>query len=276
MLTDLHVHLRPDDTAASAADHFTRENVAAYRAAATARGIAELGVSEHIHRFSSALEIWQHPFWQREARDDLAAYCAFVREEAGLRLGIEMDYLPHALAESETVLARHDFDYVIGSVHFLGDRMVDSDGSFGVWRTDGADPDEVWQRYFDALAGAARSRLFDVLAHPDLVKIWGSDDRRPRGDLRRFYEPAVEAIAAAGVAVELSTAGLRKPVGELYPGPELLAALAEAGVPFSLSSDAHEPDHVGYAYDVALDALAAAGVTRLAVFERRRRTLVPL
>jgi histidinol-phosphatase (PHP family) len=134
----------------------------------------------------------------------------------------------------------------------------------------------VWRRYFEMVGEAARSGLFDVLAHPDLVKIWGVERPRPEGDLRRFYEIAMEGIAESKIAIEVSTAGLRKPVGEIYPGRALLEWCLDAGCPVALSSDAHVPDHLGYRYEDALELLADLGVGELCVFERRRRRLEPL
>jgi len=272
MLTDYHLHLRPDEPETTAERYFTDENVARYREAAEAAGIEELGVSEHVYRFVQALELWRHPFWQEQARDDLDAYCEFVRG-AGLRLGVECDLVPGAEDRTANLLEARDFDYVVGSVHFLGEQAVDHEG-WDVW--EGRDADEVWRRYFEALAECARSGLFDILAHPDLVKVWGRGRPLPERDPRHYYEPAVEAIAASGAAIELSTAGLRKPVGELYPAPALARMFAEAGVPFALSSDAHLPEQVGFGYDRALDLLAELGVSEIAVFERRKRRLAPL
>ena len=273
MLTDYHVHLRPDDPGATAAEHFSDGNVARYREAAEAAGIAELGVSEHVHRFADALTIWDHPFWRRNAVDDLGDYCAFVRT-TDLRLGIEMDFVPGREDAIANVLEAHDFDYVIGSVHFVGDGAVD-DPDFDVWRRE-SDPDRLWRRYFEMIAEAARSGLYDILAHPDLVKYWGGQRPVPTRDPRFHYEPAIEAIAEAGVAVEISTAGLRKPIGELYPADSFAEMCVDAGAPFALSSDAHVPEHIGYEYDRAREALHRWGVSELAVFERRRRTLEPV
>jgi histidinol-phosphatase (PHP family) len=175
------------------------------------------------------------------------------------------------------MLEARDFDFVVGSVHFIGegDAAVDHDG-FDVWEAPDAGPEEIWARYFDHFNRCARSGLFDILAHPDLVKVWGRDRPLPEGDLRRFYEPAVEAILEGGSAVELSTAGLRKPVGELYPAREFAALVVEAGVPFALSSDAHLPEQIGFRYDDALAFLEDLGVEEIAVFEGRRRRLEPL
>jgi histidinol-phosphatase (PHP family) len=274
LLTDYHVHLRPDSRDNTAERFFTPANAERYRETASERGIAELGVSEHIYRFSAALEIWEHPFWRRYAHDDLDAYCGFVREETDLRLGIEMDFVPGREDRIANVLDARDWDYVVGSVHFLRDHAVDAE-DYSIWGT-GESPERIWRRYFETLAEAARSGLYDIMAHPDLVKVWGRAAPVPDGDLRRYYEPAVEAFAESGVAVELSTAGWRKPVGEQYPAMPFLQMVLEAGCPIALSSDAHTPEQLGFEYERAVELLARAGVREIAVFERRRRRLEPV
>ncbi len=274
MLSDYHLHLRPDDHDASAEEYYTDANVERYRAAADERGIAELGVSEHVYRFEQVLDVWQHPFWVSYARDDLDAYCAFVREQTDLRLGIEADFVPDAEDRMANLLEARDFDYVIGSVHFIREGAVDMD-DYSVWDS-GRSVEEIWRRYFQTIGEAARSGLFDVVAHPDLVKVWGPERPRPDGDLRRFYELAIDGIAESGIAVELSTAGLRKRVAELYPAPAFLQMCLEAGAPVALSSDAHRPQDVGADYDKALELLDSLGVGELCVFEHRERRLEPI
>jgi histidinol-phosphatase (PHP family) len=274
MLTDYHVHLRPDDDLAPGFDHaFTAENAERYLEAAEAAGVEELGASEHIHRFTQALDIWRHPFWEQNARDDIDAYCDFVRATP-LRLGIEMDFVPGAEDRTATLLERLGLDYVIGSVHFVGDRAVD-DLEFDIWET-GRSPEQIWARYFEMVAEAARSGLFDFLAHPDLVKKWGGARPMPTRDLRFYYEPAVEAIAETGVTVEVSTAGLRKPVGEIYPSEALAEMLVDAGASFVLSSDAHEPGEIAHSYDRAVEAMRGWGIQEVATFSARNRTMEPL
>jgi histidinol-phosphatase (PHP family) len=276
MLTDYHLHLRPDEEGTTFDRYFTAENVERYRSAAAERGIEELGVSEHVYRFRQALDLWRHPLWLENANDDLDEYCEFVRSTP-LRLGVECDFVPGAEGRTAAMLEARDFDYVVGSVHFVGDgdAAVDHDG-FDVWEAPDASAEEIWSRYFDHFGRCASSGLFDILAHPDLVKVWGRGRPLPEGDLRRFYEPAVEAIVEGGSAVELSTAGLRKPVGELYPARAFAELVVEAGVPFALSSDAHLPEQIGFRYDDALAFLDDLGVGEIAVFEGRRRRLEPL
>ncbi len=277
MLTDYHVHLRPDEPDTPPARYFTAANAERYREAAEERGIAELGVAEHIHRFSQSLEIWEHPWWRNWARDDVDGYCSFVRQETDLRLGIEADYVAGREDRIARFLEAREWDYVVGSVHFVGDEAVDLEGERWdhVWRRE-TRPDKIWERYFETLAQAAGSGLYDIMAHPDLVKVWGRARPQPERDPRHYYEPAVQAMLDAGVAMELSTAGLRKPVGELYPGPALLEMAVDAGLPIALSSDAHVPEQLGFRYDDALTALREAGVTELCVFEGRVRRMEPL
>jgi len=274
MLSDYHTHLRTDELEATAEDHFTAANAARYRQAADERGIAELGVSEHVYRFRQALDVWRHPFWERYAHDDLDAYCQFVREQTDLRLGIEADFVPGGEDRMANLLQARDFDYVVGSVHFIREGAVDME-DYSVW--DGArGPEEIWRGYFQTLGEAARSGLFDILAHPDLVKVWGPahpERPLPEGDLRRYYELAIDGIAESGIAIELSTSGLRKRAAELYPAPAFLEMCLETGAPVALSSDAHQPEDVGADYEQALELLAAAGVEELCVFERRERRL---
>jgi histidinol-phosphatase (PHP family) len=273
MLTDYHLHLRPDDPAATPERYFTDENVDRYLDAARQAGIEELGVSEHVYRFRDALAIGRHPLWEELARDDLDAYCEFVRTTP-LRLGIEVDFLAGEEDRIAELLNGREFDYVLGSVHLVGDRMVDH-GGYDIWEG-ASSADGVWERYFELVAEAVRSGLFDILAHPDLVKMWGPERPWPERDLRFHYEPAVEAIAESGIAVELSTAGLRKPVGEIYPSRELCEICIEAGAAFALSSDAHAPDYVGYEYGRAVDLLRELRVEEICVFENRERRMESL
>jgi histidinol-phosphatase (PHP family) len=275
VLTDLHVHLRKDDPNTPASEAFTTANVDRYREVAEERGITELGVSEHIYRFRQALSVWEHSFWRAEAKDDLDDYVGFLRDYTDLRVGLEADFVAGREDRLANLLDQTELDYVIGSVHFLGDYAVDHDG-YDIWELHRHEPDAVWRRYFDTLGEAAATGLFDILAHPDLVKVWGRQRPYPEGDLRRFYDRAMEGIAETQPAIELSTAGLRKPVGELYPAVPFLEMCLEAGCPITLSSDAHEPGHVGFGYDRALEVLDSLGVRELAVFEGRERRLEPI
>ena len=132
---------------------------------------------------------------------------------------------------------------------------------------------EAGDRYWPLFAQAARSGCFDIMAHPDLIKKFG---HRPPGDLRRYYEPAIQACLDANVAIEINTAGLFKPVAECYPAPDFLRLAAAADLPLTINSDAHAPEEVGRAFPQALALAADSGFTHLARFQARQRRLVPL
>ena len=155
-------------------------------------------------------------------------------------------------------------------MHWIGALTVDDPGAAD-WG--GRPPAEVWSAYLAELVAAAGSGLFDVLSHPDLPKVFGT--RMPAA-LEAELDDAVEAIAASGVAIECSSAGLRKPVGELYPAPALLARFREAGVPATLSSDAHAPEDVARDYPTAVAALRGAGYETITRFSRREPSQAPI
>lgn len=168
------------------------------------------------------------------------------------------------------ILVPYPWDYLLGSVHWVDGQAVDQRP--GMWED--LSVEEVWRRYVDALCELTRSGAVDVLAHPDVVKIFG---QRPGEDeLAELHGRIAAAAAEAGVSLEISTAGLRKPVAELYPDPALLFAAAAAGVPVTLASDAHEPSFVGVNFDAALELARSAGIETVTVFEGRSGRQEPL
>jgi histidinol-phosphatase (PHP family) len=198
---------------------------------------------------------------------EFAGYAAEVQEQAarvrGLQvvLGAEADWLPGRedfTAQTRAHAGRLGVEVLLGSVHFIDDWAFDDPHHLERW--DESSVDDVWTTYFSTWCEAASSGLFDVMAHPDLVKKFG---HRPTFDTRELYLEAAASAAKGGVLIEVSTGGLRKPVGELYPGPELLSAFHSAGVGATVGSDAHDPSEVGYALDMAYQALSTAGYDRV-------------
>lgn len=238
--------------------------------AARAAGVDEIGVTEHVYYFRQTRSLWTVPYQTERCVYDLEPYVDAIVQarERGLpvKLGLEVDYVQGREDETRELLAPYPWDYLLGSVHFIDGLGVDGEPRL----LDAVGIEEAWTRYFDTLAEAASSGLFDSLSHPDLVKIFG--ERAGSFD----YTAVSDAIAAGGVAVEVSTAGLRKPVGELYPHPEFLAACRERGVPVTLGSDAHSPDVVGRDFDRARELLRSTGYETVTIFERRQARQEPL
>jgi histidinol-phosphatase (PHP family) len=270
VIVDYHMHLRDDDGKIA----FRADAIGPFVGTALARGVHEIGFTEHVYYFRQTAEIWDVPYMSERCVHDLDDYCDAVlaAKRAGLpvKLGLEVDYVGERQGRLAELLSGYPFDFRLGSVHWLGDLAVDA--SPGAWEV--MTVDEVWNGYTEALCELAVSGTVDVIAHPDLAKIFG---RRPEPLLlAELHERIAVAVGAAGLALEVSTAGLRKPVGELYPDVELLQACVRTGAPITLASDAHEPDLVGESFDQALAYARAAGCETIAAFDGGRMSLEPL
>ena len=264
MIVDYHVHLRDGEQRVA----HERRAIGPFIETALARGVAEVGFAEHVYYFRQTAEIWDIPYLSERCVHDLDAYCEAIlaAKNAGLpvRLGVEVDFVGERQARLAEILDGYPFDFRLGSVHWLGDLAVDM--SPGAWEL--MTVDEIWTAYTQAVCELAVGGTVDVIAHPDLPKIFG---RRPDpGLLTDLHEQMALTIAASGLAAEISTAGLRKPVAELYPDASLLRVLARTGVPVTLASDAHEPDLVGADFDQALALAREAGCKTVVTFEGRR------
>ncbi len=268
------MHLRgPAEGREGPIDH-TVESVERYVDAAAAAGVDEIGFTEHVYYFREFDGLIEHPYQRGKIGHDLARYCDAVveakRRGLPVLLGLEVDWLPGREERVREILEPYPWDFLLGSVHIVDGDAVDMDP--GLWTA--MSVEDVWRRYFESLVDLAGAGLVDVLAHVDLAKILG---HYPAPEsVERLHDAAVEAIAAAGAAVEISTAGLRKPVGELYPAPSLLAALNERGVPVTLASDAHVDHDVGRDFDRAIGAAREAGYGEVTTFRARRQHREPL
>jgi len=273
VLVDYHMHLRSPREDHEELDH-TVAAVERFVARARERRVDEIGFTEHGYYFRELAAFATTDYERERSGRPLEPYVEAILEakRRGLpvKLGLEVDFVRGRDDEVRKALAPFPWDYLLGSVHWIDGVAVDQRP--GIWATHSVD--EVWRLYFDELEAAAASGLFDALSHPDLVKIWG--ERPDNGTLVSLYARAAQAIAASGVAAEVSSAGLRKPVGELYPDGSFLAVLHERGVPITLASDAHLPKDVGEGLDHAVAHARAHGYDTVTVFEGRRARQEPL
>jgi histidinol-phosphatase (PHP family) len=277
--TDYHMHLERGP--------WTLAWLARFVEVARARGLTEIGFSEHPHRFRECRAMYPPrgalaPWAEALCTESLDSYVRLIEEarRAGLpvKMGVEWDFLPGYEAELERVLRAYPWDYAIGSVHWLPPQEdggvwwgFDAPQQAGEWRT--RDVLEAYRRYFRLIAAAAETGLFDIIGHTDVIKVFGY---RPAADISDLYAAAAAAFAEAGVCAEINTAGWRKPVGEIYPARALLDACHRAGVPTLINSDAHVPEDVGRDFDRAAAVAREAGYTHVATFAARKRTMVPL
>ena len=267
MLASYHNHTSWSDGKAS---------VAEVVAQARLLGLAEVGISDHLTLHPSGQSVsWSMP------PDRVDDYVADVRDSAGrsraaggpqVRVGVEVDWFDGQADELGRVLDGLALDYVIGSVHFC--RGVAIDATAATWRRWTPDEREaVHREYWLQIRRLAESGLVDIMAHLDLVKKFGFDPREP---VDRLVDAALDAIAAAGLVVELNTAGWHKPCREPYPAPSILHRCRHRGIPVTLSADAHDPADLVRDFPAAARLLADAGYDEVARFEDRRVRFEPL
>jgi histidinol-phosphatase (PHP family) len=274
VIVDYHMHLRGPAEGREGPIEHTVDAVERFADEAAARGVDEIGFTEHVYYFREFDGFVEHPYQRSRLAHELDTYCTAVSEgkRRGLpvKLGIELDWVPGREDDLAELLAPYPWDFLLGSVHIVDGEAVDMEP--GLWSR--LSVEDVWSRYFTAVRDLAASGLVDVLAHLDLVKIFG---RRPDAEaVAAHYAEAAAAVGEAGMAVEVSTAGLRKPVGELYPAPDLLAGCRAVGAGATIASDAHVAHDVGRDFPAALELLRAAGYETVTVFEARRARQEPL
>jgi len=241
-----------------------------YARHALSLGLTEIGFSDHSPMPQDDFDSWR--MFDRQ----LDEYVAKVRlaqqtfPELTIRLALEVDYLPGHEGWIRQLAARHPWDYFIGSVHYVSETWdIDNPAKLSEWKK--RDPFEVWQVYFDRLTAAAASGLFEIIGHCDLPKKFGI---RPVQDCTPLYDRFLTAVAQAGCAIELNTAGLRKDCREIYPARNVLELAFQKNVPITFGSDAHAPDEVGMAFAEAVSLAQGAGYTKALRFEQRRARTV--
>jgi histidinol-phosphatase (PHP family) len=263
-VTDYHVHVERGPYTVEWLEKFVEQ--------AKKSGVTDLGISEHAYRFHQTKHLLWNAWVERKKTEDLDAYVGMLLEarKRGLeiKIGIEMDYMPENGEAMKAFLAQYPFDYAIGSVHWLGGFGFDLDEMRDQW--DKGELDDIFDAYFSILEQMVQCRPVDIIGHADVIKVFGFHAPKLA---QKWYSRLTPQIKASGMAVEVSTAGWRKPVKEIYPAPEWIAMLVEADVPLVLSSDAHRPEDVGALYPQAIDLLRALGVKRLHTIAARQLSL---
>lgn len=255
-LVDYHMHT----TFSDGKDHYEDHILEARK-----KGIAEIGFTDHI---TLAPVDWcvkeiDYPV----LINNLSEICANDHSGVEVKFGLEVDYFPDKEEELREVIAQFPVDYVIGSVHFLGEWNYDTDKSlYNKWTND-----ELYARYFDLVSKAAKSGLFDIMGHLDLIKkfkVW------PESDQHHLFEKVIKEIKEADIAIELNTSGIDRPCNDFLPTREIVELAHENQVPITLGSDAHCASQVGRHFNDAINLLHEIGYQELATFSKRIRKKV--
>jgi len=257
MRIDLHNHTTRCNHATGTVDAYIKK--------AIALGIDIYGFSEH-----APMDFDEN---YRLGFEEMDAYTADIlraketyKDEISILLGYEVDWLQGHM--DERVLTAK-VDYLIGSVHFLDKWGFDNPEFIGEWKE--KNTDEIWRAYFEATQAMANSGKFDIVGHFDLIKVFKF---MPKQDIRILAKEALRAIKKSNMVLEINTAGLRKPIAEIYPSSTLLQEAYAFDIPITFSSDAHDVSHIGVGYETATAMAKAVGYTKAVTFQARERQLV--
>jgi histidinol-phosphatase (PHP family) len=256
--TDYHVHTLFSDGKSDAKD---------YIAPAKSAGLSEIGFSEHLTLFREKQD------WTIDI-NRVPEYIKSIQKlrkettEIEIRTGFEVDYFPGKEKDTHEFLKEYKLDYVIGSVHYLGEKTVDEGPSF----YEGKNFDRLFINYFDMVMESVSSGLFDIIAHCDLIRIYGN---KPTFDPEYVYRALAKCLKLHDVAYEINTNGRNRPLADFYPDRRFLHVFQEEGVPVCINSDAHFPARVAQYFDEAYELLKKAGYSEMASFKNRERYLIP-
>lgn len=265
-MIDYHLHTHLCGHASGKLDEYVREGEKA--------GLAEIGFADHfpleVMEFKPAMPVTMKsrelPRYVEEVQQ------ATQNASLPVKLGAEVDYLPGKTEKALEIIGQHPFDYIIGSVHFIGE--WDCTHPFYRQEFERRSLEQVYQSYFELIRGTCRSGMFDIIGHADAVKKFGY--RITPEQARPLYRETARVLAETGVCLEVNTAGLDAPAGEIYPERDLLRECIREGVEITVGSDAHDPGEVARHFDRAREILLEEGVSRLAVFNGRRRSFYQL
>lgn len=256
-----------------------RDTPEAMLRAARAAGLEYFGISEH--------SVLPPPYVCRLYRQDMAERVPALldwleRQRRGtatprLIMGMELDWTPDSPEYMRRVAASRSFDYIIGSIHHLDGRLAI--GNAAVWPCAESEADARFQRYYALMTDMASSGIVHVASHPDFIKLhchaafrrWIACPANHAG-----VRAALTAMKRHGVLMEVSSAGLRRPFAEAYPGPEIMALAADIGVEIAFGSDAHAAGEVAGGFDDLAAYAGSFGYTRSAVFVRGEKRVLPL
>jgi len=257
MRIDLHNHTTRCNHAEGTIDEYIQR--------AIELGIDVYGFSEH-----APMDFDEH---YRLKFDEMDAYIFDIqnakekyKNSIDILLGYEVDWLQGHMDER---VLHADVDYLIGSVHFIDKWSFDNPEFIGEWKEKNID--EIWQAYFEAIEAMAKSCKFDIVGHLDLIKVFKF---MPKKEIRLLAKNALRAIKKSNMVLEINTAGLRKPIAELYPSQELLEEAYALNIPITFSSDAHAVEQIGTGYDLAVTLAHDIGYTQAVTFKGRDKQLI--
>ncbi|MFD2614017.1 histidinol-phosphatase HisJ [Paenibacillus gansuensis] len=266
MLIDYHTHHARCGHAQGSLEEYVKRGIEI--------GLQELGLSDHM----PLLHVNPAEYLPEMAMpmEELPSYfeeCLALKEKykdrIDIRIGLEGDYIEGHEEKIRRIVEGYPWDYVIGSVHFLGEWDITDFRQTAGWEN--KDIHSVYEQYYDAVKKAAATGMYDYIGHIDVIKRFGY---KPEQDVTPLENDALDAVKKAGLAIELNASGLRTPVAEMFPSRRMLEYAYHIGIPVTVGSDAHQPERLGQYLEEARTLLKEIGYTQLATFRQRRRFCV--
>ncbi len=252
MRVDLHNHTTLCNHANGSMEEYIQK--------AIEKGIDIFGFSDHAPmNFDKKYRMTfdQKSFYESEVLKLKEKY----KNDIKILLGYEVDYLPNRISDD---IINSKVDYLIGSVHFIDEWGFDNPEFIGAYKN--KDIDLIWDEYFEAIKLMAKSELFDIVGHIDLIKVFNF---LPKKNIKQIVQPSLKQIKKSNMVLELNPAGLRKPVKEQYPSRDILEVAFELDIPITFGSDAHEINQIGFEYDTIVKIAKDIGYTKCMTFENR-------
>lgn len=257
-MIDYHIHTTLSDG---------KNEHEAYIQKAIVLGFKEIGFSDHI--------CTRDVHWRMDP-EKIPQMIAIIEDlkkkdygDLKIKFGIEVDFIEGEEEETKRLIKDIPADYIIGAIHFINDWNYDSDPS----KFEDKSLYDLYKIYFDSIVKSADSGLFDIIAHPDMIKKFG---HYPDEDITHFYEEAAQAFARNNVAVEINTNGLNKTCRDFYPNVRFLMICLKYNVPVTISSDAHNGEQVGQYFEQAKNLLKGLGRNEVISFTNRKRSIIAL
>jgi len=255
---DYHMHTPLCGHAEGSPEEYVRQ--------AIKMGFEEIGFSDHAPMVNKPMP------HITMSMDELPKYHAMIEDvqkrfasQINIKIGIEADFLPGYEEKTQAVIESYPYDYVIGSVHFIDDWAFDDPATREYWKVH--DVDEVYRQYYALLRQSAQTGFYQIIGHCDLPKKFGA---RPTVDLTDEIKATAQVFKETGIAIEINTSGLRKPIGEIFPALNCLKIYRQANVPLIFGSDAHNPLDVGKDFDKAVNLAKSAGYSEYVIFKNKK------
>ncbi len=259
MKVDLHNHTPLCNHATGEMQEYVKE--------AIKKGIKIFGFSDHAPLNPDdgyRMKFEDMPFYEKEVKRLKELY----KNEIEILLGYEVDFIPGHLDER---VINSNSDYLIGSIHYLKSWNFDNPEFIKEYKN--KDIDKIWQDYFKAVEEMAKSGLFQIAGHLDLIKVFNF---KPKKDVRLIAKNALKEIKKSNMVVEINASGLRKPVKEIYPSNELLELVKEMDIEITLASDAHTPKDIAKYSKEIKEVLKKFDFTKCAVFRNKEKDLIKI